>query len=161
MKSPSNKQSVLQGPDEDGDFWFPFSNSQYEVSTKNEFDLSYLNQTNHSKIIIKDGHFFNEETKERVRFFGTNVCFSDAFPSKEDSQLLSKRMSQLGINLVRFHHMDHRDIFLDNSNSILNPSKIDLLHYFLFCLHKNGIYANINLHVSREYTEEEFKNELK
>ncbi|KAK8837214.1 hypothetical protein M9Y10_036642 [Tritrichomonas musculus] len=147
--------------DEDGNRWFPFSNLQYETSDKNEFDLSYLNKNQSSKIIIKEGHFVNEQTGERIRFFGTNVCFADAFPAKRDAPILAKRMAQLGINLVRFHHMDHHDIWQDNTNTILDPTKLDLLHYFLFCLHENGIYANINLHVSREYPEEEFTTELK
>ena len=62
-------------------------------------------------------------------------------------------MVQLGINIVRFHHMDNKDIWENNENSILSREKLDKLHYFLYCLKSNGIYANINLHVSRNYPE--------
>ena len=49
--------------------------------------------------------------------------------------------------------MDSEDIWLNNANSTLSPIKLDRLHYLLFCLKQNGIYANINLHVGREYPE--------
>ena len=49
--------------------------------------------------------------------------------------------------------MDSQDIWLNKTNSTLSPIKLDRLHYFLFCLKQNGIYANINLHVGREYPE--------
>ena len=62
-------------------------------------------------------------------------------------------MAQLGINVVRFHHMDNKDIWginysqsLENNiKSEISEEQLDKLHYFLFCLKENGIYANINL----------------
>ena len=88
-----------------------------------------------------------------MRFFGTNVAYDSAFPLKEDSPKIAKRMAQLGINVLRFHHMDNKDIWENNAKSILSQAKLDRLHYFLYCLKNNGIYANINLHVSRNYPE--------
>ncbi|KAH0797597.1 cellulase family glycosylhydrolase [Histomonas meleagridis] len=69
-------------------------------------------------------------------------------------------MAQLGINLVRFHHMDNSDIWESNEESKLSETQLDKLHYFLYCLCENGIYANINLHVSRDYPEPELKSLL-
>ena len=135
----------------DGDFYFPFTTISKNYSEKSVIDLSYLNWKIEERITIKNGHFYYKE--KQVRFFGTNVAFSFAFPSKEEAPLIAKRMAQLGINIVRFHHMDGRDIWEDNLNSKLSKEKLDLLHYFLFFLKNNGIYANINLHVSREYPE--------
>jgi len=85
--------------------------------------------------------------------FGTNVALEYTFPEKEDAPFIAKRMAQLGINVVRFHGMDNKDIWLNNTNSTLNKVKLDKLHYFLYCLKQNGIYANINLHVGRVYPE--------
>ena len=135
----------------DGDYFFPFPTVSKNYSVNASIDLSYLNWKIEERIIIKNGHFYYKD--KQVRFFGTNVAYSSAFPSKEEAPLISKRMAQLGINIVRFHHMDSRDIWKDNINSELSPEKLDLLHYFLFCLKNNGIYANINLHVSRIYPE--------
>ena len=70
-------------PDEDGNYWFPFSNLQYEASDKNEYDLSYLNKDQFTKIIIKDGHFINEKTGERIRFLEQMFAFHMHFQKKK------------------------------------------------------------------------------
>ena len=135
----------------DGGFYFPFPTISKNYSENAIIDLSYLNWKIEERIKIKNGHFYYKD--KLVKFFGTNVAFGSAFPTKEEAPLIAKRMAQLGINIVRFHHMDRRDIWEDNMNSKLSTKKLDLLHYFLFCLKNNGIYANINLHVSRIYPE--------
>jgi len=137
----------------DGDYWFPFPTISFKYSNKSALDMSYLNWKieERERIKIKNGHFYYKD--KQVKFFGTNVAFSSAFPKKADAPNIAKRMSQLGINVVRFHHMDKWDIWENNEKSILSEEKLDRLHYFLFCLKNNGIYANINLHVSRNYPE--------
>ena len=135
----------------DGDYWFPFPTVSYKYSNKSILDMSYLNWKIEERIKIKNGHFYYKD--KQVRFFGTNVAYSSAFPEKADAPNIARRMSQLGINVVRFHHMDSGDIWESNEKSILSQEKLDRLHYFLFCLKNNGIYANINLHVSRNYPE--------
>ena len=67
----------------------------------------------------------------------------------------------MGINLVRFHHMDNGwtndegTIFLRSSGGTrtLDPVALDRLHFFLDEMKKHAVYANINLHVSRTFTE--------
>lgn len=117
--------------------------------------MSYLNWKIEERIKIKNGHFYYKD--KRVNFFGTNVAYGPAFPDKSDAPKIARRMAQLGINVVRFHHMDNSDIWgkssSNNKNSIIDVNQLDKLHYFLFCLKDNGIYANINLHVSRVYPE--------
>ena len=138
----------------DGDYWFPFPTVFMNYSNNSVIDMSYLNWKIEEKIKIKNGHFYYKN--KQVRFFGTNVAYAAAFPEKADAPNIAKRMSQLGINVVRFHHMDSRDIWgstENNRNSIISQTQLDKLHYFLFCLKQNGIYANINLHVSRNYPE--------
>ena len=129
----------------------PFPIVSYKYSNKSALDMSYLNWKIEERIKIKNGHFYYKD--KQVKFFGTNVAYSSAFPEKTDAPNIAKRISQLGINVVRFHHMDNRDIWESNEKSILSQEKLDKLNYFLFCLKNNGIYANINLHVSREYPE--------
>ena len=136
---------------EDGDYWFPFPTVSMNFSEKCSIDMSYLNWKIEEKAQIKNEHFYYKN--KRVKFLGTNVAFESAIPLKEDSPKISKILAQLRINLVRFHHMDSQDILLNNSNSTLSPIKLDRLHYFLLCLKQNGIYANINLYVGREYPE--------
>jgi len=136
---------------EDGGYWFPFPTVSMNYSKNCTLDLSYLNWKIEERIKIKGPHFYYKD--KRVKFFGTNVAFEKAFPEKEDAPLIAKRMAQIGINVVRFHQMDNKDIWLNNSNSTFNKVKLDKLHYFLYCLKQNGIYANINLHVGRTYPE--------
>ena len=139
----------------DDDYWFPFPAVYMNYSNDSVLDMSYLNWKIEEKIKIKNGHFYYKD--KPVRFFGTNVAYSSAFPEKVDAPYIAKRMAQLGINVVRFHHMDNSDIWgndrENNRKSIMIESQLDKLHYFLFCLKENGIYANINLHVSRSYPE--------
>lgn len=46
--------------------------------------------------------------------------------------------------------MDARDIWLPGQEG-LDPEKLDRLHWFIAELKRNGIYTNLNLHVSRTY----------
>ena len=144
---------------EDGDLWFPFPTVSMNYSNNNSIDLSYLNWKIEERIKIKNGHFYYKD--KRVNFFGTNVAFTGCFPDKNDAPKIAKRMAQLGLNVVRFHQMDNKDIWLNNNNSTFNKTKLDKLHYFLYCLKENGIYANINLHVGRTYPEMQNNQTLK
>ena len=130
-------------------YYFPFQYSPINVSNKSLIDVSFLNSKVLKRIIIKNGHFFYENG-DKVRFFGTNLIFDDCFPNKTEAPLLAKRMAQIGFNIIRFHQMDKYSIFKSDMKTI-DPEKIELLHYFLYQLKINGIYANINLHVGWSY----------
>ena len=147
----------------DRDYWFPFPTVSMNYSNDSVIDLSYLNWKIDEKVIIKDGHYYYKG--KRVRFFGTNIAYAACFPEKEDSMKIAKRLAQLGINLVRFHSMDNEDIwgrkYYNNVHSIMDPDQLDKLHYFLYCLKANGIYANLNMHVTRNYPEIFYDEEMK
>lgn len=109
---------------------------------------------------VKDGHFYVGD--KRLRFWGMNVCFGANFPTHDEADKLAPHLAKLGINAVRFHHMDMQNApnglwsHVDK-NGVRQFSKemIDRLDYFLAKLHENKIYADINLHVSRTLTTEE------
>ncbi|MDO4586499.1 MAG: cellulase family glycosylhydrolase [Planctomycetia bacterium] len=109
---------------------------------------------------VENGHFVNE--KGTVRLLGSNLCFSGNFPPKEDAEKLAKTMARFGINIIRLHHMDSRDIWGKNFNktqTIIDPDQLDKLDYLINQLQQNGIYININLHVSRKFNEKDgFEN---
>jgi hypothetical protein len=104
------------------------------------------------------GHF--EVAGKPIRFWGVNLTTGACFPYKEKAAGIAARMRKMGINLVRFHHMDNP--WSDDEGSLfrrdrgttrlLNSATLDRLHFFLAQLRRNGIYANINLHVSRTFT---------
>ncbi|MFK7818297.1 MAG: hypothetical protein AB8G99_06245 [Planctomycetaceae bacterium] len=110
-------------------------------------------------VSARDGHFFVGDN--RLRVWGVNLCFGANFPTHEEARKIAPHFAKLGINAVRFHHMDMQDApegiwkTLPSGRRILDPQQIDRLDFFLNELHKQGIYANLNLHVSRTLTEGE------
>jgi hypothetical protein len=108
---------------------------------------------------VRDGKFYIGDS--RLRFWGVNLCFGANFPSHEEADKIAPHFAKLGINSVRIHHMDMQDApngiwkTLPSGKRELDESQVDRFDYFLNRLHENGIYANINLHVSRTLSEKE------
>ena len=103
-------------------------------------------------ITVKDGHLFSGD--KRVRFVGTNICTSAAFPDHATAEKVAARLAKFGINCVRFHHMDASwggDLILQPDKRTLDPTRMERLDYLIAQLKANGIYTNLNLHVSRVY----------
>lgn len=108
----------------------------------------------------KDGHFYVGD--ERFRMWGMNLCFGANFPTHAEADRLAPHLAKLGVNAVRFHHMDNQKApngiwgeIDSQGHRQLDPEMIDRLDYLLAKLHEHGIYADINLHVSRELTPQE------
>ncbi len=116
-------------------------------------------------VSVRDGQFHVGEN--RLKFWGVNLCFGANFPSHEEADKIAPHFAKLGINAVRFHHMDMQDApggiwkTLPNGKRELDPDQMDRLDYFLNRLHEHGIYANLNLHVSRTLTEGEGYPQMK
>lgn len=103
-------------------------------------------------VSARDGHLF--AGKKRIRFFGINLAFGGNFPTHADAEKVAARMAKFGINCVRFHHMDTSFApagLLEKDKKTFNAESLDRLDYFIAQLKKNGIYANLNLHVGLEY----------
>ena len=124
-------------------------------------DVSWLNDCPAGKtgfVRVQDGHFVDGSGK-RVRFLGVNFTFGSAFPSHEDADKLAARLASQGVNIIRFHHMDNqtapRGIWKNGEpkKNVLDPGQLDRLDYFIARLKAHGIYADLNLHVSRNYWE--------
>jgi hypothetical protein len=105
---------------------------------------------------IRDGKFITDAG--RFRIWGVNTCFDGNFPAHGEAETVAAHMAKLGINAVRMHHHDTaaapRGIWgpVVDGRRTLNPEMVDRQDYFLSELHRNGIYANLNLHVGREIT---------
>ncbi len=144
---------------------FPFTLPGDDVA-KNATDFSGLNPRPAGAdgfVTIRDGHFFAGE--RRLRIWGMNVCFGANAPAKADAETAAARLAKLGINGVRFHHHETqpapRGLLRppENGARALDPEALDRQDYFLDQLHRHGIYANLNLHVGRSFTEAEgFEN---
>ena len=111
--------------------------------------------------ISQDYHF--EYDGERIRFFGASLSYDANFPDNEDAKPIAKRLAKLGVNLVRLHHMDHayapQGIWHydeeEPSKTVLDTDQMAKLDYFINQLKINGIFINLNLHVSRELSTDE------
>jgi len=102
--------------------------------------------------IDANGHFAVKG--QRIRFWGTNAAGDGAFPTLDRAWYVAGHLRKMGFNLVRFHHMDNPwgglSLFEANSDTRhLNPANLSRVEKYISELKKNGIYANINLHVSR------------
>jgi len=104
-------------------------------------------------VVARDGHFYTGD--KRLKMFGVNFCFGGAFPTHDQADQIAHRLASLGVNAVRFHHMDSspfpNGIFADASLETLSPEAIDRLDYFVAALKAVGVYSDINLHVSRDW----------
>ena len=136
-------------------------------------DFSSLNHTLTAadKLFVRAGHFYrvgpdrkpNTADDQPVRLFGVNMAFGANFPAEADAERIAKRLRRLGVNLVRFHHMDSNpDRDPSNAGSTLmtqpypafNSISVTRLRRFLDFLKMEGIYANINLHVGFQFRPE-------
>jgi len=139
-------------------FVIPWSDATKGVAT----DVSFLNESSagvNGYIVAKDGHFVESKTGERIRFLGTNFTFESDFPTHSDAELIAAHLAKLGINIVRIHHEDSNfGMLWDKTapgHTKIDQSAMDRLDYLIYQLKKNGIYVDLNLHVSRQFVPED------
>ncbi len=85
-----------------------------------------------------------------LRLWAANLCFEACFPSHEQAERLAARLARFGIGCVRFHHMDNRHIWGASPDKLtIDPLMLERLDYLIYQLKQQGIYSNLNLHVSR------------
>ena len=137
--------------------WFPFVIS--DVAENSVANVSSYNNTVAGQagfVGIRDGHFV-DGAGERIRFLATNLTFGEAFPDKASAPKIAERMAALGINCVRFHHMDAHyrprgiwdPAYKDRQH--MDSEQLDRLDWIIYQLKLKGIYTNLNLHVSRKF----------
>ena len=95
-----------------------------------------------------------------VRFWGTNLVATAAFPSKQQADSVAQRLAKMGCNLIRLHHMDatwsNPNIFGNTSSTRkLSPASLDKVDYLISALKKKGIYIYLDLLVHRDFTKED------
>ncbi|MBX7208999.1 MAG: glycoside hydrolase family 5 protein [Verrucomicrobiaceae bacterium] len=142
-------------PTADNPNWFPFPISVME-SSKTAIDLSFLNDkpAGASGFLKAEGEHIVDAKGRPVRLFGTNFCGGACFPEAADAEKVAAHLSKNGINVVRLHHMDNdwnESLIEDNATTGLNAANLGKLDKLVAEFIKNGIYINLNLHVSRTY----------
>ena len=152
----------LHLPAQNFDGGFPFFLPYYDSSAQEflpEFPAFTIEEAH--RVSASPGGQFHAGG-EPIRFWGVNIVSGACFPEKEKAPAIAARMRKMGINLVRFHHLDNpswsganSSIFFNGQNGTrqLNPVTLDRLDYFIAQLKRNSIYVNMNLNVSRTFQE--------
>lgn len=121
------------------------------------------------RIFVKDHHFYavgpdgvpDTGDDVRVRLFGASLSFGANFPAEQDAVAYAKRLRKLGFNAVRLHHMDYhlsddpdappQGVLTTGPYPTFNPVAIRRLRSFIGALADQGIYVDLNLHVSYRF----------
>lgn len=107
------------------------------------------------------GENFIFEDGTKARFWGVNMNAGANFPEYSEAEKIARRLSAVGVNLVRTHQMDAEwacpNIF-EFDRSIPKPDtrsfderSMDRLDYFLFCLKNEGIYIYLDFITYRRF----------
>lgn len=104
------------------------------------------------------GDKFAFENGTGIRFWGVSLVGSESFPSHAMADSVATRLSRMGVNLVRLHHMDapwsNPNLFGNKTGtSKLDSAALDKLDYLHASLKKRGIYIMPDLLVHREFLE--------
>ncbi|MBS1368471.1 MAG: hypothetical protein HPZ91_00820 [Lentisphaeria bacterium] len=89
---------------------------------------------------------FEKRPGERVRFWGTNVCWGTNFMKKQFVDRMCDDLAAMGYNLLRLHHFDM--MLADRKGNVstrLDPERLDRLDYLAAECRKRGIYLTIDL----------------
>jgi hypothetical protein len=100
----------------------------------------------------ENGHLY--AGAKRIRFLGVNIVSSGAAPSRDEAERIAARLARFGVNAVRFHHLDTSTApngLLQKDRVTFDPEALERFDYFFAALKKEGIYADLNLHVGRRY----------
>lgn len=134
-------------------FVIPWDDASPNVAT----DVSRLNNKALPRIVSRDGHFFEETTGKRVRFWATNFSFNNNFPERDAADKVAARLAKYGVNLVRLHHFDSEMAMSTDASiwdrtqekKVIDPKQLDKLQYLIGALARNGVYVDLNLKVSK------------
>ncbi len=132
---------------------FPISFDNDAPGSFSAYDLLDKPAGRLGPVVVKGEHFYTGE--KRIRFWGVNFAFSACFPSHDQAERVASRLAHFGINAVRLHHMDMfaypNGLFADAKLETLSPEALERLDFLVAALKKEGIYCDLNLHVSRSY----------
>jgi hypothetical protein len=133
--------------------WKPFV-AAADVKKGSALDLSYMLDAPAGKygfLKVRDGHFyFEKEPDVRVRFYGTNMCYSANFPTHEEADRIAAELASTGYNVVRFHHYDSMLTEFGSDSVTPDPERWDRMEYFIAACEKRGMYIVIDLFSYRE-----------
>ena len=168
MTTPSDANRPMPNHDEWPAFVLPWDDGDVGPT-----DMSFLLDKPagaHGFIRCQDGHLVRGDGS-RWRAWGVNITFGDPMPTQAQARAISRRLAKFGINCIRLHHMDRRwpDGLImrrsgpepdgarmgrdDELTRTLDPEALARMDYFIACCRAQGIYTDLNLNVSRLFSQ--------
>ena len=101
----------------------------------------------HGFLTVKGEGFAFEDGKP-ARFVGVTIAKDSIFVDKETIEKVADLLARLGVNLVRFHHLDDTNGVVrygSGGRLELVPERIEALDYWIACLKERGIYVYLDL----------------
>lgn len=137
---------------------FPFAMPCYDALTGAANVSHWLEKPagKHGFVRVEGGHLVDGAGR-RLRLLGMNVCFSMNFPTKAEAEATARRLAALGVNCVRFHHLDNQSFPGgiwdpdDAGSQRFSTEALDRLDHFVAQLKEHGVYSDLNLRVLRQY----------
>lgn len=136
--------------------WFPFVISGLD-DAPSAADVSFLNEkpAGASGFVQAQGERIVDGAGKPLRWMGVNIVASACFPAKEDAPKIAGHLAKMGVNIIRFHFLDNQwgqiGLLKKPDYTEWDAEAFDRWDFFVSELKKQGIYANINLHVGRTY----------
>ena len=91
-----------------------------------------------------------ENNPKPMRFYGTNLCFTGNYPTKENAVKLADELASIGYNILRIHHHEKHLMDMSSPDGLaFKADMLDRLDFFIAELKKRGIYITTDLYVSR------------
>lgn len=151
------KKGSISGIMDEGE-WYPLSETT-PSSGGHYVDWSKLLDPpagRHGFAKVKDGHIVFEDGTP-ARFWGTNLVEKDCFADDKSIDSLVNRLSRMGCNLLRLHHMDapwaEKNIFGNTKGTRkLSESSLRQLDYLIYKCKQKGIYIFLDMLVHREFS---------
>ena len=113
-------------------------------------------KANGRKFVFDDG--------TEANFWGTNFNGAACFPEHSYAEKLAKRLSKIGINLVRLHQLEaewHTPNLLSFTkgkrvtDAKFDSESLDRLDYLVYCLKQRGIYCYLDMLTYRKFKSDE------
>lgn len=137
------KPGERTGRAEDGFFsWEPAP----DPFNESPLDLRFLNEpvagVNGRVRLGRDGNDLALGDGTPVRFWGVNVALETAIQDHASIDYLARRLAKLGVNAVRFHSA----MWKPDDPRVIDPRKLDALHYLVHALKQQGIYTTLSFY---------------
>jgi len=121
------------------------------------FDFSWMNDAPAGKhgFLTVQGENFVFEDGTPVKFFGGNIAFGGAFPTRKAAEAMAAEMSSNGANFARLHATTFGHSIIDTTKETsqeYNMEFWDRLDYLIYCLKQKGIYMHLDTICGRCFT---------